>query len=87
MTYKVLIKDLKETFYVNKNTNKKRALFFFFEREGGKRNQEIKSELLVVALVGCLSSKLEPVLCSAHFKVYLLTRFFPRQKKSRVIRL
>lgn len=74
------LKDLKETFYVNKNTNKKR-LCFVFEREGGKRNQEIKSELLVVALVGCLSSKLEPVLCSAHFKVYLLTRFFPRQKE------
>lgn len=74
------LKDLKETFYVNKNTNKK-GLCFFFEREGGKRNQEIKSELLVVALVGCLSSKLEPVLCSAHFKVYLLTRFFPRQKE------
>lgn len=54
---------------------------FFFEQEGGKRSQEIKSELLVVALVGCLSSKLEPVLCSAHFKVYLLTRFFPRQKE------
>lgn len=81
MTYKVLIKDLKERFYVNNNTNKKRALFFFFERAGGKRNQEIKSELLVVALVGCLSSKLEPVLCSEHFKVYLLTRFFPRQKE------
>lgn len=82
MTYKVLIKDLKETFYVNKNTNKKGLFFFFFfEREGGKRSQEIKSELLVVALVGCLSSKLEPVLCSAHFKVYLLMRFFPRQKE------
>lgn len=80
MTYKVLIKDLKETFYVNKNTNKK-GLCFFFEQEGGKRNQEIKSELLVVALVECLSSKLEPVLCSAYFKVYLLMRFFPRQKE------
>lgn len=29
MTYKVLIKDLKETFYVNKNTNKKGLCFFF----------------------------------------------------------
>lgn len=38
MTYKVLIKDLKETFYVNKNTNKKRALFFL----SGKEEKEIK---------------------------------------------
>lgn len=59
----------------------KKGSVFFFEREGGKRTQEIKSELLVVALVGCLSSKLKPVLCSAHFKVYLLTRFFPTQRE------
>lgn len=51
---------------------------FLSEKE--EKEQEIKSELLVVALVGCLSSKLKPVLSSAHFKVYLLTRFFPRQR-------
>lgn len=39
MTYKVLIKDLKETFYVNKNTNKKKGSVFFLS---GKEEKEIK---------------------------------------------
>lgn len=39
MTYKVLIKDLKETFYVNKNTNKKGLCFFFLS---GQEEKEIK---------------------------------------------